>query len=103
MNTHWFDNEQMLEKIVSNPKQKVLELIMNPDEKEKFINEYLDDPATEAYRLDGEDEVAYGGDIVIAGINGKFFKDEDSYAKYLMETEGYEIFKLPHIHKEVFS
>jgi len=101
MNTIWFENEQMLEKIVANPKQKVLELIMDSDEKASFINEYLADPDTEAYRLDGEDEIAYGGEIVIAGINNKFFKDEDSYAKYLMETEGYEIFKLPHIHKEV--
>ena len=103
MNTVWFDNEQMLEKIVSDPKQKVLELIMDSDEKKNFINEYLVDPDMEAYRLDGKNEIAYGGDIVIAGINGKFFKDEDSYGKYLMETEGYEIFKLPHIHKEVVS
>lgn len=101
MNTHWFDNEQMLEKIVSDPKQKILELIMSADEEEKFINEYLEDPETEAYRLDGEDEIAYGGDIVLAGPDDKFFKDEDSLGRYLVQYCGFEIFKLPHIKKEV--
>lgn len=37
---------------------------------------------------------------VYAGINGKFFKDLESYGLYLAEYNGYEIYKLPYIRKE---
>ena len=75
------------------------EEILDKDDKEKFINEYLEDKDTEAYKLD-DGNVAYGGDVVIAGINDKYFKSLEEYGEYLVEYHGYNILKLPHIRKE---
>lgn len=82
-----------------NKKINISETLLDKEETEKFINEYLEDKDTEAYRLD-DGSIAYGGDIVIAGINDKYFKDEDAYGQYLTDYMGFSIFKLPHIRKE---
>lgn len=75
------------------------EEIMDKEEKENFINEYLADKETEAFRLD-DGNIAYAGEYVIAGINDKYFKDEESYGQYLVEYYGLNIIKLPHLRKE---
>lgn len=75
------------------------EEIMDKDEKEEFINEYLADKETEAYCLD-DGCIAYAGEEVIAGVQGKYFKNLEEYGAYLAEYHGYNILKLPHIRKE---
>lgn len=75
------------------------ELIMNDTERDHFENKYLVDKDTQAYRLD-DDSIAYAGECVIAGINDKFFKDAESYGKYLVDYFGNNIFQLPHIREE---
>lgn len=75
------------------------EEIFDKDEKEEFINEYLADPDTQAYQLD-DGSIAYAGEEVIAGINGKYFKSEEEYGQYLVEYHGYNILYLPHLRKE---
>lgn len=75
------------------------EEIMDKEEKETFINEYLADKDTEAFLLD-DGNIAYAGESVIAGIDDKYFKDKESYGQYLVEYYGCNIFKLPHLRKE---
>lgn len=75
------------------------EEIMDKDEKEEFINEYLADKDTQCYCLD-DGCLAYAGDEVIAGINEKYFKDREEYGKYLVEHHGYNVFRLPHLKEE---
>lgn len=75
------------------------EEILDKDDKERFINEYLEDKETQAYRLD-DGNIAYAGEVVIAGINDKYFKSLEEYGEYLADYYGYNILKLPHIRKE---
>ena len=75
------------------------QVIMDREDEENFINKYLADPDSQCYQLD-DGSLAYAGDKVYAGINGKFFKDLESYGLYLAEYHGYETFKLPNIRKE---
>lgn len=75
------------------------EEIMDKDERENFINEYLADPETQCYQLD-DGTLAYAGDEVIAGINGRYFKSKEEYGAYLVEYYGYNILYLPHLRKE---
>lgn len=72
------------------------ELIMNADEIETFEAKYLVDKGTQAYQLD-DGSIAYAGERIIAGINDKFFKDEESYGKYLVDYFGDNVFQLPYL------
>lgn len=75
------------------------ELIMTAGEEESFIGHHLETPRQEIYLLDDGNR-ATGGDYVVAGINGKFFLNEQSYGKYLIEVTGNEMYMLPHVREE---
>jgi hypothetical protein len=74
------------------------ELIMDKEEKENFINEHLMDPQTGTYLLDSG-SYASQGEYIIVGENGKTFRSEEEYGKYLIDYNGYAILKLPIINK----
>ena len=75
------------------------ELIMTGEEQEDFIGHHLETPQQEIYLLDDGNR-ATGGDYIVAGINGKFFLNEESYGKYLVEYMGNNMFMLPHVRRE---
>ena len=74
------------------------ELIMDKEEKENFINEHLMDPQTGIYLLDSGSYAAQG-EYIIVGENGKTFRSEEEYGKWLIDYNGYAILKLPIIKK----
>lgn len=84
---------------IKKPNGEGIELIMTSSEQEEFINTHLYDYNTETYLLDDGNYIS-GGEYVVAGINDKFFKDEESYGRWLVEYMGNNMFKLPHVRKE---
>lgn len=70
--------------------------------RESFVNKYLEDPETQAFKLD-DGSIAYAGDWVIAGINDTFFKDEDSYGQYLIEYFGNGLYRLPYVKEDRYE